>query len=140
VSSDYGIVTLEVDGVEAATIDLSNYQSDEMVSLDLSATTPTSTTGTGGTTTPHSSGGGGGFSSSSATTSETVVEEPDADVDTESTLESTTESTIAEETASEVTEDVTEGFSSVSGTGGMIAIFGLILMGIVIVGYRSKKK
>ncbi|WP_406662203.1 hypothetical protein V7O66_06085 [Methanolobus sp. ZRKC3] len=64
VSSIYQIVTMYVDGVEAQTLDLSGYITGEVVSLDLTASSPAPVTDAGTkTTTSGSSGGGGGFSS-----------------------------------------------------------------------------
>lgn len=133
VSSDYGLVTIYVDGVETTTLDLSSYQVDDMVSLDLSATSPTPTESS------ESSGGGGGFSSAT-TTQTTAVEDSQTGVEEATILESTTESTVEEEIANEVPEGVDSGFSSVTGLGGIAAIIGLILIGGVVVSYGKGAK
>ncbi|WMW22670.1 hypothetical protein RE476_02300 [Methanolobus mangrovi] len=131
VSSDYSVVTIYVNGVETTTLDLSSYQSGEMISLDLSATTPASPTTTG----TKSSGGGGGFSS---VTTETTEEAVDTGSETSQPDETIVQSPIEEEVADEVAGE--EESSPVSGVSSMIAIFGLILVGAVIVSYRYKSK
>jgi len=131
VSSDYSVVTVYVNDVETTTLDLSSYQSGEVISMDLSATTPAPPT----TTETKSSGGGGGFSSA---TTETVEEAVDTASEASQPDETIVQSTMEEEVADEAAgEEESSPVSSVSST---VAIFGLILVGAVIAyGYKSKK-
>ncbi|WP_319507963.1 hypothetical protein [uncultured Methanolobus sp.] len=137
VSSDYSVVTVYVNDVETKTLDLSSYQSGEAISLDLSATTPeTPVVEEEAEQKARSSGGGGGFSS---VTTEAVEEDVDTGSEVSQPDETIVQSTIEEEVADEVAGE--EESVPVSGVSSMLAIFGLILIGIVIVsyGYKSKK-
>ncbi|WP_342305359.1 hypothetical protein [Methanolobus sp. ZRKC5] len=130
VSSDYSVVTVYVNDVETTTLDLSSYQSGEVISMDLSATNPAPPTTT---TETKSSGGGGGFSSVATTETieeETIAEESES-VPQEKALPSTEDEVMDDETSPVTTPE----------SKGIIAVFGLVLAGVVVVsyGYRSKK-
>ncbi|WP_340818553.1 hypothetical protein [Methanolobus sp. WCC4] len=129
VSSDHSVVTVEVNGVETATLDLSDYQTGEMVSLDLSATSPPPTATEETRSTSSGGGGGGGFGS--ASTTESAVEE-----EAESSGSSAIEETILESPVEEEEDIAEEGSSPVNGASSTLAIFGLILVGVVVVSYK----
>ncbi|WP_129582680.1 hypothetical protein [Methanolobus psychrotolerans] len=136
IPTGYDLVKVYVDGVEAQTLDLKNYQSGEAVSLDISATVLAEEKPVSSST----SGGGGGYISVATTEQPTEEDtfESVPDVADESTLSST-----IDEVADEVVNDEADdgGYSPVTGVNGMLAILGLILVGIIVVhGYRSKNK
>lgn len=135
VSSDYSVVTVYVNDVETTTLDLSSYQGDEAISLDLSATTPEIPAVEETEEKTKSSGGGGGFSSAAT---ETVEEEVDTGAEVSQTDETIVQSTTEEQVADEVPGE--EESSPVSGVSSTIAIFGLILVGAVIVSYKYKSR
>lgn len=135
-SSDYDVVMIYVNGVEAQTLDLKNYQ-EEVVSLDISAASSVQETPV--EYEKSTSGGGGGFGTSTenAEVEASSVSESASSETEETILESTTE-----EPAAEVAdEQVSEPETSSSSSSGTIAIVVLALVGIVIVsyGYRSRK-
>ncbi|SDG37314.1 hypothetical protein SAMN04488589_2841 [Methanolobus vulcani] len=135
-SSDYDVVMIYVNGVEAQTLDLKNYQ-EEVVSLDISAASSVQETPV--EYEKSTSGGGGGFGTSTenAEVEASSVSESASSETEETILESTTE-----EPAAEVAdEQVSEPGTSSSSSSGTIAIVVLALVGIVIVsyGYRSRK-
>lgn len=136
-SSDYDVVMIYVNGVEAQTLDLKNYQ-EEVVSLDISAASSVQETPVEYEKSTSGGGGGGfGTSTENAEVEASSVSESASSETEETILESTTE-----EPAAEVAdEQVSEPESSSSSSSGTIAIVVLSLVGIVIVsyGYRSRK-
>ncbi|WP_406661345.1 hypothetical protein V7O66_02140 [Methanolobus sp. ZRKC3] len=137
VSSIYKIVTMYVDGVEAQTLDLSGYNIGDVVSVDLTASSPAPVidAGTKATTTGSSGGGGGGFSSASVgeeieTTSATeeVRDEPE-----ETVLQSTSDDLGAEE-SEPVPVSTSQGSNA-------IVVLGIVLV-VAVIGiymYKSRK-
>lgn len=136
VHSSYDVVTIYVNGVETQTLDLTGYQSGEMVPIDLAATSAVISSETK-TTTTGGGGGGGGFGSSGAVADEEETEPA-------STTEEVIEEPEVEEEVLQSTPDVKEGEPipvSTSQGSNAIIILGIVVIvaAIGIYMYRAKK-
>jgi hypothetical protein len=128
VRSDSEIVTVYVNGVETQTLDLSDYQTGDIVSMDLAATTPVSTE----TKVTSTSGGGGGFG---GVANENIIEEENP-IDEEMQEETALSSTLDETALQGEIEPVSTSQSS-----NAIVLVGIVLIvaGLGIYMYRAKK-
>lgn len=127
VRSDSEIVTVYVNGVETQTLDLSDYQTGDIVSMDLAATTPVST----GTKVTSTGGGGGGFGSVA----------PEEIIEGEITDDEMQEETALLSTSDETAIPGDSEPLSTSQSSNYIVVFGIILVvaGLGIYMYRTKK-
>jgi hypothetical protein len=127
IRSDSKIVTVYVNGVETQTLDLSDYQTGDIVSMDLAASAPASTE-----TKVTSTGGGGGGIGSVA---------PEEIIDGEITDEEMQEETALLSTSDETAIPGDAEPLSTSQSSNYIVVFGILLVvaGLGIYMYRAKK-
>ncbi|GEM_PF-3263298 len=137
IHSSYEVVTVYVNGVKTQTLDLNEYETEDIVSMDITANSPaTNDESNDEKATSASTGGGVGFSSANV-----EEETPAKDIEEEVPAEEIEEETVLPSTSDEIPVEGESEPLNTSQTSSALVLFGIVLVsaGVGIYMYMGKK-